>query len=455
MNLAESMLAGRVEKRKSETQAKYTEAARAARARYEAEQEARRVAAEKAAREVKFEQSGFDSIINESESPHPASGESAAFKESHAHIGGLDDVNRKIDDISNKLVNNSWTSQMFGRHTPEEIESVFMVGTHTSTPDLREVDAHFPRIWVFLRMLSCSILLCVAFVVLYYYFPVNLKLIPAQIVIGAVAVPVSSLCLFFELNILRNVSVYRVARFVLVGGMISFLYSLFIYLFKSYDSSNFWAGPIEEFGKLLAMVVIAEGSGRLRSSHLLGFIGLPFDWLVGKGVATGARYKWILNGILFGAAVGVGFAAFETMGYAFEAFLGVVFQEHTSSMDGPQMIKLITDATGQMQGAILVRGVLSPFGHVVWSAICGGALWSVRGADEWQWKKLFHLRLLLLFGAASILHGLWDVACTASSVSSVLLGFVVVGVISWVIVIFQIYSGIEQVRKCQREGCER
>ena len=28
-------------------------------------------------------------------------------------------------------------------------------------------------------------------------------------------------------------------------------------------------------------------------------------------------------------------------------------------------------------------------------------------------------------------------------------------VISWVIVIFQIYSGIEQVRKCQREGCER
>ena len=58
------------------------------------------------------------------------------------------------------------------------------------------------------------------------------------------------------------------------------------------------------------MIVIAEGSGRMRSSQLLGILGLPFDLLVGKGVAQGKRYKWRLNGLLFGAAVGVGFAAF-------------------------------------------------------------------------------------------------------------------------------------------------
>lgn len=444
MNLAESMLAGRVEKRKSEALAKYAEAAQNARARYEAEQEARRVAAEKAAREVKLEQSGFDSIVNEAESSNSTSEGFATPKEAFAHIGGIDDVNRKIDDFSNKLVNNTWVSQLFGRHTPDEIESVFMVGTNTTTPDLKDVDARMPRPWIFFRMLTCSVLLYVAFYFLYNSFG-NLKLLPAELVIGAVAVPVSILCLFFELNVVRNVSVYRVGRFVLVGGMISFLYALTLYLLEgcvrllaqSEGASMFWAGPIEELGKLVAMIVIAEGAGRMRSSQLLGIIGLPFDWLVGKGVAQGERYKWILNGLLFGAAVGVGFAAFETMGYAFETLLGAIFRQEI-------------DPVGEMRKNIFVRGVLSPFGHVVWSAICGGALWSVRGGGEWQWKNLFHLRLLLFFGAASVLHGLWDVACMASSATDAYFGFAVIGVVSWVIVSFQIHSGLEQVRKCRR-----
>lgn len=446
MNLAESMLAGRVEKRKSEAQEKYAEAARAARARYEAEQETRRIAAEKTAREVKLEQSGFDSIINESELPCPASGESAAPKESHAPIGGIDGVNRTIDNFSAKIVNNSWVSQLFGRHEPDEIESVLMVGTCTTTPALRDVDVRIPKPWMFLRMLSCLILLYIAFIVLYWYFPVNPKLIPAQIVIGAVAVPASVLCLLFEVNIVRNVSVYRVTRFVLVGGMISFLYSLFIYLFKSYDSSTFWAGPIEEVGKLLAVIAIAEGSGRLRSSHLLGFIGLPFDWLIGKGVAPGKRYKWMLNGILFGAAVGVGFAVFETMGYAFESFLWTALDESRSVKSPEELPLLLATSVGRMNYTIFLRGVLSPFCHVAWSAICGGALWSVRGADEWQWKNLFHLRLLLFLGIASILHGIWDIVPPGPNDWVCLLG---IGIVSWVIVLFQIYSGIEQVRKCQ------
>ena len=435
MNLAESMLAGRAEKRRNEAQGKYAEAARAARARYEAEQETRRIAAEKTAREVKLEQSGFDSIINESELPCPASGESAAPKESHAHIGGLDDVNRKIDDLSKKIVNNSWVSQIFGRHTPDELESIFMVGTSTTTPRLTDIDARFPRPWVFLRMLSCSVLLYVAFMVLYDQF-LNPNLIPAQLVVGAVAVPTSALCLFFELNVLRNVSVYRVSRFVIVGGMISFLYSLFIYLFRAAESSMFWAGPIEEFGKLLAMIVIAEGAGRLKSSQLLGIFGLPFDWLVGRGVAPAGQYKWVLNGLLFGAAVGVGFAAFETMGYAFNALLG----------NGIATVEDLQNGVYRMRGTIFVRGVLSPFGHVVWSAICGGALWRVRGADDWQWKNLFHLRLLLFLFAASVLHGLWDVKCADPNWWLWLLA---IGVVSWVIVLFQAHFGLEQVRKEQ------
>lgn len=346
-------------------------------------------------------------------------------KESYVKAGGIDGLNDRIDRLNEKITNNSWFSLLFGRHAPDELESVFMAGTPTTTPELKDVDTRFPKPWVFFRMLSCSVLLYVAFLFLYGLFG-NTKMLPAQLVIGAVAVPASVLCLFFEMNVVRNVSVYRVTRFVLVGGMISFLYSLFIYLFQSDEASIFWAGPIEELGKLLAMIVIAEGSGRLRSSNLLGIIGLPFDWLVGKGVAPGKQYQWTLNGLLFGAAVGVGFAAFETMGYAFEALIG--------------------EGVGSMQGTIFVRGILSPFAHVVWSAICGGALWSVRGADEWRWKKLFHLRLLLFFGMASFLHGLWDVAC---SDPNCWFWFAGIGAVSWIIVLFQVGFGVKQVRRCQ------
>lgn len=356
-------------------------------------------------------------------------------KESYVKAGGIDGINDRIDRLNEKIANNSWFSLLFGRHTPDEIESVFMVGMSTTTPELRGVGARFPRPWVFLRMLSCSVLLYIAFILLFNYVDVNSNLIPAQFVIGAIAVPASVLCLFFEMNIVRNVSVYRVVRFVLVGGMISFLYSLFLYKFQSEESSSFWAGPVEELGKLLAMIVIAEGSGRLRSSYLVGIIGLPFDWLVGKGVAPGKQYRWTLNGLLFGAAVGVGFAAFETMGYALNFLLFYLSSGHS-----------FPDSVNKMQEVILVRGVLSPFGHVVWSAICGGALWSVRGADEWRWKKLFHLRLLLFFGMVSCLHGLWDVACNDPNGW---LWFTGIGVVSWVIVLFQVGFGVKQVRRCQ------
>ena len=52
------------------------------------------------------------------------------------------------------------------------------------------------------------------------------------------------------------------------------------------------AAPMEETAKVLAMVVVARA----------------------------AKYRYKLNGLLVGAAVGVGFAAFESMGYALNFF---------------------------------------------------------------------------------------------------------------------------------------
>jgi RsiW-degrading membrane proteinase PrsW (M82 family) len=77
-------------------------------------------------------------------------------------------------------------------------------------------------------------------------------------------------------------------------------------------------------------------------------------------VVNKRRYRWILNGLLFGATIGTGFAVFESAGYAF----------------------LFGLQSGQsaMLHVITVRGGLSILGgHGLWTALVGAALWRVRG----------------------------------------------------------------------------
>src|SRR5262249_9764273 len=123
---------------------------------------------------------------------------------------------------------------------------------------------------------------------------VNNNLIPGMIMMGSLAVPLSVVVLFFELNTPRNVSFHRVLMLVCMGGVLSLTVSL-----TGFRAVNLgWmgdmsAGIIEEVGKLIGVVLIARGP----------------------------KYKYILNGMLCGAAVGAGFAAFESAGYAFNFLL--------------------------------------------------------------------------------------------------------------------------------------
>ena len=69
--------------------------------------------------------------------------------------------------------------------------------------------------------------------------------------------------------------------------------------------------------------------------------------------------------MLFGAAIGAGFACFESAGYAFHYLL-----------TAPE--SLFSDQRFNVPAAtevIVVRGLLAPFGHVVWTALAAGALW--------------------------------------------------------------------------------
>jgi PrsW family intramembrane metalloprotease len=80
--------------------------------------------------------------------------------------------------------------------------------------------------------------------------------------------------------------------------------------------------------------------------------------VVAVGARIGARRP--RDGMILGATVGAGYAAFESAGYALQTFL-----DHRS--DHPILNIVSTEAQ---------RAVLSPFGHLTWTALLGGAIFA-------------------------------------------------------------------------------
>src|SRR5262249_52339539 len=109
-------------------------------------------------------------------------------------------------------------------------------------------------------------------------------------------------------------------------------------------------------------------------------------------VARGLTHFVTRDGIVLGATIGFAFGALESAGYAFNAL--VVPQ-------GPG----VALSLGNLVQTELIRGILAPVGHGLWTAILGGIVFSAS-------RRANHLRLSwAAIGAyllVSLLHALWD-----------------------------------------------
>jgi len=295
-------------------------------------------------------------------------------------------------------------SEAFKKRSADEIENYLIVGTHTTTPEFASVDANWPRPWLFLQVFLLTAVVYVLFVFGWKQFH-NLNLIPGLIMIGSLAVPFALLILFFEINVPRNVSLYQVLKLMLVGGVLSLIVSLFG--FQMTDLSRTLgppaAGIIEEIGKAAALLLVVNQ----------------------------LRYRWTLNGMLFGAAVGAGFSVFESAGYAFR--LGV----------------LAANSSDVMFSIIQTRGILSVVGgHTLWTALAGAALWRVRGDRRFEPAMLGDGRFLRLFAVSVVSHMLWNTPFELPlALKQIALGFVV-----WVTLLSLIQNGLQQVKNVQVPG---
>ena len=289
-------------------------------------------------------------------------------------------------------------SEVFKKRTKDEIDDYFVVGTSRTTPRIEDVATNWPKPWFFFRVLVFVALIYFGFYFAFEQFE-NIRLIPGLIMMGSLAMPLATVILFFELNIPRNVSFNRVLMLVASGGVVS----LFVALVGFKVSNLDWlgassAGIVEEIGKLLAVVLVARSF----------------------------RGKYILNGLLFGAAVGAGFAFLESAGYAFD------FLERTNSLS-------------VMFDVIQTRAFLTPFGHVAWTAIATAALWRVKGDRPFQLNMLFDSSFLQTMCIPMVLHMLWN----APFQTPFELHHIALGIVGWFVVFGLVQQGLHQIREEQ------
>ena len=297
-------------------------------------------------------------------------------------------------------------SQVFSHHTHAEMEEKFVCGTSTTTPPLSDVKAAWPEPWLFVRMIVLTAVLCGGFFYGIYRFD-NPLLIPGFLFVASFGIPMSTLILFWEAHIIRNVSFFQVGRLVLLGGLISIITSLYGFEFTNLSEiiGPPAAGVVEEAAKLIVVIFLMHRY---------------------------TKYSYIQNGLLFGAAVGAGFAAFETAGY--------IFVLSTSEQDALVIA--------------FIRGIFSPFAHIVWTAAAAAALWRVKGAERFSFGMLFDLGFLRVIIAVMCLHALWNLPLIELGFDDFLYELaklVAIGLVGWIIVLSLYQESLKQILSHQQE----
>lgn len=325
-------------------------------------------------------------------------------------------------------------SEVFKARKPGEIEDYFVVGTTKTTPPLEEVQTGWPKPWFFMRVLLFLLAIYLIFSKTIDVFG-NPNLVPGLMVMGALAAPLATAVLLWELNTPRNVSFVQVLMLMCLGGVISLLGAEIAASLSAFGWLGDPAAGIEEETVKLAAVII---------------------------VARNLKHKYILNGIVFGAAIGCGFAAFETAGYSFyKGYLVGYMVNLLQHADVLGKIKNIDDvlvviaelsksAYPRTFSIIETRSYLAPFGHVAWTAIAAGALWRVKGANPFSFKMLIEPSFLRTFSIPVALHMLWDtdlIQGRDAVVRNALL--VLLGFIAWYVLFLLVQQGLRQIKNAQ------
>ncbi|MEV4759695.1 PrsW family glutamic-type intramembrane protease [Micromonospora sp. NPDC049559] len=189
----------------------------------------------------------------------------------------------------------------------------------------------------------------------------NPTLVPTLVLLGSFLVPVTFVSWAAARRDTGEVSTNLLFGLFLTGGVLGVLASSVLesYLLRPSVLLFLGVGLIEEAVKLAALAFLTRQ----------------------------LTVRTVRDGMILGAAVGFGFSALESAGYAFVALF---------TRQGLSIIQVVETE--------ILRGVLAPVGHGLWTAILGGVLFSASTREHF----VVGVRLLAAYLGVSVLHALWD-----------------------------------------------
>ena len=186
--------------------------------------------------------------------------------------------------------------------------------------------------------------------------------------IASAALVPTTICVFLgELSRHTGPGLGLMSGTFVIGGVISIGLTLIVDVVSGVANPVF-AGLVEEPCKGLILLVLFFGLKQFRSP---------------------------LSGLSFGAAVGAGFASFETFIYAYRFRGGGL----------------------PSTAILLLRGVLSPLAHTAWTSAFGGAVWSIRAAGNKKRRENACWSAVFILCGMIICHGVFNYNATTSLLS--------------------------------------
>src|SRR5215471_9594749 len=216
------------------------------------------------------------------------------------------------------------------------------------------------RAWV--RIFLGGVALWLAAVVV-TFLTGNPNLVPTVILLGSFLVPVTFVAYAFEHRASDTLTEHTIFVGFVYGGVLGVLGASLLesWLLGRSNLSYLGVGLIEEGVKLVAL------------------------WWIARRLHT----YLVRDGIVLGATVGFGFAAFESAGYAFNA----LFTMHGLSL-------------GSVVETEVLRGILTPVGHGLWTGIMGGVLFHAARNGRLR----LSIGVVAWYLVVSGLHAFWDAA---------------------------------------------
>ncbi len=260
----------------------------------------------------------------------------------------------------------------------------------------------FRRLWfqIFIAGLALFIATTLAFRI-----TENPNFFPTVILLGALLVPVSFISFVYERIPDREIPLSCILICFLGGGAVGLI-----------AAGLLEYATIQEMGLPMLLVVgVIEEAVKLIFPMIQYFRG---------------KYRSEADGLFFGVAAGMGFAALETMGYG----LVVLIRSGGS--------------VGALEQVLLIRGLLSPAGHAAWTGFICAIIWRER-------KKGRHLLNPAVFGAfilAIVLHTLWN--ATNSLDSSTVTGFIIIVVANVAIAAISLTLLLRRMKETVRDEKE-